>query len=81
MTPEQRTQYAKELLDNPVFLECVERINLSITRDMDKVKNDEKLALSLIRDRQAVNKVIAYFYTASESAKVTEFNKKKRFNF
>lgn len=80
MNDEIRAVHAKALLENPIFIEALERINQSINREMDKIKNDEKHALSLVKDRQAVNKVIQYVVSVAENHKVTEFNQKKRFS-
>lgn len=78
MDDQMRAHQAQLLLDNQVFQECCEEINKSLNREMDKVKNDKELALSLIRDRQSINKVINYIYSACESNKVTEFNARKK---
>lgn len=71
--------YAKQLLDNPVFVKLLDEINKGINRDMDIVKRDDLAGMqALVLLRQASTKIITYIVTEAESGKITEFNAKPK---
>ena len=87
MTDLEQAEYeyhAKNLIDNPVFLDCMKEVHADINREMDNVKRDDlKNMQSLVLLRQATTKIISFIAEAAESRKVTKFNanpKRKLFN-
>jgi hypothetical protein len=78
MNEEIRAEHARELLDNPIFKESLEQVNLGINREMDDLEiGDKDGAYDLVQLRQAVNRVIQHIITTANTGKVTAFNAKK----
>lgn len=82
MTELEQAEYefhAKQLLDNPVFINTLESINKDIGLEMDMVKPDNlKQMQALVLLRQASTKIITHVVLAAESGKITEFNAKTK---
>ncbi len=78
MDEQIRAKYANDLLDNPVFLEAMEQIQVGINRELEdpKIKPDDSFRLALLR--QACAKVITHITSVANSPKVTEFNARQK---
>ncbi len=83
MDDKMRAHQAKLLLDNPVFLEALEQVQMGINREMDTVKpNDVEAMKWLVLSRQAANRIINHITEAAKDDKIGEYNarlKRKRF--
>ena len=76
---DMRANQAQLLLDNIVFQEALEQVNVAINREMDTIKlNDKETAYQLIQLRQAANKIVNHIVSVAESDKVTEFNARRK---
>ena len=79
MDDQMRAHQAELLLSNEIFKEALEQVNIGINREMDSIKtNDKETAYNLIQLRQAANRIIQHVHSVANSAKVTEFNAKKK---
>lgn len=68
-----RAAHAQALLDNPVFTEALEQVQIGINRDLEQVTEPED-AFRLALLRQASANIITYIVASAESPKISDFN-------